>query len=668
MATKYPIEIDNNLSLPKVINLVSPIVASDVNRLQEAIIAIQTELGANPSSTWGSLKDRLDSFASTASVIGEAEDGSYSDGLFTDFNPSTSIGVAVDRFNEILRFLSPSPAPPLNSITWSSASGPECKVSFGAGHSISGYSNVGNEAGGSSLNVNGLFTSLGQRRGVFSPGSTRAGLVAGDVPIGSGTPNAAYAAGSFGDADKGVLELWANGSKVHETDLSAFVSGNSITSGSGFNLSAATSSAFPAGGSLDLFKSRTGSWLLGSYHERPGWNYIRIIHRLTDNVRETNFFEWIVDTDSTNTQFSGVSINNLQMFNAATPKIISGVQYHAGGTANYTAQIENARRNTFSASNTAISHAGSVNCTLSSTVIPDYIANSDVFDVINITNKNVTIPGATGVRILDGSISVKTTVSRPLNNHPANVHEQVAFQGILLDTVADNATDTFDDFNGESYRIPSNADFSVVPSFPSPYPLWVGSTSLVSDTSGYSDGLMVYNSQVVYPKLNFSSITNGPGAAKTEGGTQPGTINPNYSNADGNRVYLRYFKFTGAASNFVLKISGSGTVVPVSQPLTTNDSNPFHVQLSLPGATTDGIVNGKFKDAYLDYSTSTDDGVLGTSYGNNPGNLNNSDWGISFGDKNSGDSNGIVVLKITAPENWGGHLNSVELTKYVSGT
>ena len=45
-------------------------------------------------------------FASSASssTIGSAEDGDYTDGLYTDFTSSTSIGTAVDRFNEAVSY------------------------------------------------------------------------------------------------------------------------------------------------------------------------------------------------------------------------------------------------------------------------------------------------------------------------------------------------------------------------------------------------------------------------------------------------------------------------------------------------------------------------------------------------------------------------------------
>ena len=41
--------------------------------------------------------------AGQAGVIGAAEDGDYTDGLFADFTNTTPTGTAIDRFNEILK-------------------------------------------------------------------------------------------------------------------------------------------------------------------------------------------------------------------------------------------------------------------------------------------------------------------------------------------------------------------------------------------------------------------------------------------------------------------------------------------------------------------------------------------------------------------------------------
>jgi hypothetical protein len=50
-----------------------------------------------------------------STVIGPAEDGTYTDGIFTDFTSTTPIGIAIDRFNEVLLKLAPTPPSDLGS-------------------------------------------------------------------------------------------------------------------------------------------------------------------------------------------------------------------------------------------------------------------------------------------------------------------------------------------------------------------------------------------------------------------------------------------------------------------------------------------------------------------------------------------------------------------------
>ena len=72
---------------------------------------------------------------SGTNTIGEAEDGSYTDGLFTDFATDTPIGTAVDRFNEILKLLAPSPAPDLDDIDCN-VDGTDASLSFGSSNNL----------------------------------------------------------------------------------------------------------------------------------------------------------------------------------------------------------------------------------------------------------------------------------------------------------------------------------------------------------------------------------------------------------------------------------------------------------------------------------------------------------------------------------------------------
>jgi hypothetical protein len=56
----YPNQLDNSTSIPIATDKVTPVNAESVNRLRDAIISIESELGLNPSGTFGTVKDRLD--------------------------------------------------------------------------------------------------------------------------------------------------------------------------------------------------------------------------------------------------------------------------------------------------------------------------------------------------------------------------------------------------------------------------------------------------------------------------------------------------------------------------------------------------------------------------------------------------------------------------------
>lgn len=59
MSTQYPASIDDTITLPLAIDNVTPLTASAINDLREAVISIQTALGENPSSTFGNVNQRL---------------------------------------------------------------------------------------------------------------------------------------------------------------------------------------------------------------------------------------------------------------------------------------------------------------------------------------------------------------------------------------------------------------------------------------------------------------------------------------------------------------------------------------------------------------------------------------------------------------------------------
>lgn len=60
MAVKYPAQIDDTISVPLATSNTSPVNGFIFNRLREAVLSVETELGIKPSGTYTSVKGRLD--------------------------------------------------------------------------------------------------------------------------------------------------------------------------------------------------------------------------------------------------------------------------------------------------------------------------------------------------------------------------------------------------------------------------------------------------------------------------------------------------------------------------------------------------------------------------------------------------------------------------------
>lgn len=58
--TNYPAQIDTSISLPSAVDNLTPVMGSVVNRLRDAILAIETELGIKPSGLYTTVRARLD--------------------------------------------------------------------------------------------------------------------------------------------------------------------------------------------------------------------------------------------------------------------------------------------------------------------------------------------------------------------------------------------------------------------------------------------------------------------------------------------------------------------------------------------------------------------------------------------------------------------------------
>jgi hypothetical protein len=577
-------------------------------------------------------------------ILGDPEDGSFSDGLFTDISTGTTVGVFADRVNEILKSLAPSPAPPLSSLN-SSSTGVNGKMSYNASALPSGYFNINGISNLTSIDNDVTYTATGNRYGIFGSSlTTISGTIASGIAAGSGTPTAAYPANSFGDADQGVLELYCNDNStpIHTVILSSFNSGNTLNgNGSGFNLSAATSVKFPMGSNLDLFKYRTGTWTVAGSNIRNGWNYVNIIHRIGVTVRTTQYIDFFRDSVTTATSFTSESLNSLSLTGL---KNISGVKYYTGGSAIYNVTINNAYRNSYSSSSSAISY-GNVSTNL---VVPSseplLSSDNDVNKSFTLT-KSVNITNS-GIRILNGSITLRTSVLRTVQTTQTSTGGSLS--SLLVDNVNVSSTTTTENFDDEFYRLPSNLDFDdqslVVTSS------WNGANSIANTGStGYNDGLLVYNGLLYYPNNaivpNFSTLTNGPSS----------NVNYTGSNVTSERTYYRYFVKLGAA-NFVLNVNGTGTIRSNSYSM-TNGTNDIKIDIKLPNSTGNGT--GWLDVSQLFATNNWNDGAGCLQSGTF---LFNTNEDLTVGTKNTSNTGNKIVIRIRVPQNWTGSINTITLT------
>ena len=234
-------------------------------------------------------------------TIGDAEEGTYTDGLFSTFASNTPIGTAIDKINEVLKYLAPNEAPSLDNINVANT-GVATYLTFGTTNDLSSaspfpYATVASSAGiASGTNENGLYTvvtaSNNIRLGTFAGGITIAGGLNSDVAIAKYSPSGYinYVSGAFGSAEQGSLKLEVNGTNIVTVDLTLKTAGigqpgtgsksHTGGAGSGFiNLSQTGSAVQSDGNSFGLFQNRTGLFRVLPGDQRNGWNYARVGYR-----------------------------------------------------------------------------------------------------------------------------------------------------------------------------------------------------------------------------------------------------------------------------------------------------------------------------------------------------------------------------------------------------
>ena len=604
----------------------------------------------------------------STNIIGAAEDGDYTDGLFNDFIATTPIGTAVDRFNELLLNLVPPSAPTLSDWSGIKAGGVNGKLSFDKDNTITDYINANDTTLSISpvVAVDGEWNANSDKRlSIYSDSYTGdlTGTLNNQITTNTASPTA-YAAKSFGDANKGNLYLLVNGVTVSDVSLTNLSAQSVLNAkGSGLIVTAATSSKFPIGTTFEQFQNRTGTWIVKSNEDeiKKGYNYVIAKHISTSPSfnRTLSRYEFIIDDDSTATDISGPTVSH----SFSGTKYLSGVKFFTDGVITYGAKIDNLYKNTYYKESDAITYTdrstnvnnietqGTPNTTnyVLTTSRTNGLGNCSGDPSLQVVLTGITFSVNSQVRRFNDPISLNLTAKRTVAKGLrllATTGGDVTVSNVYLDSYNTPApTDFVEPFNNESKRLKDGVAYDSISDVTSN--AWNSQKSLLTSDANHDTGLQVVRGRLIYPDHNFSAF--GDLTTNDNFGNQ----DLNYTSCVGQRTYIRYFYRLPAngAPNFTMNISGSGT--PISN--TTNFSTLDQVKVLIKAPTQTG---------WMDCCTPYEDGQFGDNAGAKVGSANsfNSNWSLTIGTKNTASSGGFIVIKIIVPLSWSGYITNINFT------
>jgi len=598
--------------------------------------------------------------ASSGGTIGDAEDGTYTDGLFSDFTDSTPIGTAIDKINEILKIIVPGPAPSVDQINYTNTSGVGPKLSINNTDKPAGYVAVANTGSFSdSLDVNSEYSSSTSgedfRLGSYNGTQEITGVINHHVAEQLKSTEVNYSTDAFGNAESGSLNLYLNGALLHTLNLSGFAgAGNPNTgsasdlnsSGSGFfDISVSASATDQNGSTYDIFQHRTAKYVIDPNDQNKGWNYAKVEHVYGSTTYVTNFIQWFNDTDAS-TEAMSVSNERLTI-NGQGSKYLSGVQYFLSASVTYNAEVANVYKFTYPTGN-VLSFNQTNLLTTSAQSLPAIGGSEDYTKTLEITassnNSNSTMLGTTFTRSINLTHPFKSNLSSA---------GSVTSDGILIYDVTNPSTNLNEYFDDETYRITSGA-YGSQGAVTDGAARWDSESSmaLTDGVAGHSDGLLFFNSNLYSPKNTPpSGITNGNFSAL--GGGPAG--NPDYSGESGTRTFYRKIQNTSGGSISDLKITTEKSSRINNSSLTTNNVQ-FYVKI--PGTTGWMDISQDFT-----YGAIADgDGALinGASDNSNTGATatGDSDHCVTFGTASVA-NNEYVVVKILADAAWTSYIENI---------
>lgn len=564
----------------KKINEIQVIDEQDLN-IEDYVVGVDFETGEARRITLSQVASLYEETGQFISKLGEPEDGSYQDGLFTDFTEETTLGVAMDRVNEVLKGLAPLAPPILSNLEKSSLGSNNAYLSFGVGNGIN-YAPVTaiQPPTLSAVGVGGNFANASLPEG--GGGAVRLGVYTATTPIvltlnnktvedSAGSienyPNDCFSVSSDGI---GTFILEING--VEYSPSVQTLNTASLNQGA-FSLGAATSGHFLASGlEFAYFKNRVGTVTIPTTQWRLGHNYVKVsqVSSLSPTPQTTNYVDWVYDPDAASgiNNFSFGAGPTITGFSINGSKYLSGIQYYTNASYNLNISVANYYKNVYSSSGITISNKSQTELVTS---VPSIPAPSSPSDSLSLTIAHSINAG----RTLNQTLSSRVNASNGLGKTLLSDLKQTGT--ILLDNQNDANTLLQEKFCLETYRV-------VLGSYDDQATLqnaaWTSATHLVDGN------LAVFNGGLVSAKqtINGGNI-NGSGIAYMP--TSPSQ--PNYSTfVNSNQSsYIRKFQNTLSPSlqNFFITLTGNVSFIDNNTSFPGSAHNNIKVFLKVPGTT-----------------------------------------------------------------------------------
>jgi hypothetical protein len=258
--------------------------------------------------------------------------------------------------------------------------------------------------------------------------------------------------------------------------------------------------------------------------------------------------------------------------------------------------------------------------------------------------------------MINGTSLMNTTVKRTVQG--TVIGGTLSISNWFIDSVTSGSTNTVEDFNSEVYRL-NNSIFDTISLVTADN--WNSENSLLVTNR---NALQVADGRLLYPFFNFS----GPGSS-TDTNPNLGNANRNYTNCKSstllpirggqNRTWTREFNIGPTSwSVFNMKIIWRNTNWVKTTDTTT--ANNCQLEIKLPGVS--GKVTGWLDAANpLDPNSDLTIDGKGCLDGTSVPTTSNQTWIVNLGNKSTSNSQGIVLVRITAGPDWNGYIESIIL-------